>query len=802
MEVTGGIQPYHYDWSGPGNFYATTKDISSLYPGDYKVVVTDAFCGTLEKTFHVGYLHEHLFFIKDFQNPVNSSTCSGSINIEPYESVWPYTYAWNNGTTTQDLQSLCAGTYTVTITRGSGCTDVLTVVLVACPSPAKPIEVTNVDIKHAIPPNNNKGSIDITLKGPPTGSGPPPTRSFSWTGPNGFTSPLEDITNLAVGVYQLTVNDGCNTLLISYTVLDCNSNYTIQLTAITRPDNTQNIPSHKGSIDLTATVGIPPYTYAWDKTGIGNIPNPTELPSGDYCVTVTDYCGKTATRCERVAICRHWDIEGDNGCTNDPIITVGSWPNATWCNDKINEAPIGTIGNSPTKCDRTLHVTWPNGTESDVVLNENALKEPGSCPVDNKFPYNNPSREMQNQQGNTLAIKIVDACGCESNKWTFFGGPPKPAVGLLNTPLQELIPLYPFSDVAITHCFQCDICNGDAQVPSPANMSPIWCNGGNFSKTLLGYTNPDIAHPCKGGTITCPASNSTFPVYQYISGDLIVNFDEEPTYNALTQTCVYKVGCLFPPGSILGIDEPVFVTNPIGYQVPYQEGLCKKPTNPSNCEGQIISDINGVDSDCNIEISCLTSTGLVPIGEMFMGVVCICGDKLVRSCPLLSTTIGPCKSVGNPLYTGAIFINTPANGPADPYADGFKTFLDNYLPTNGLPSDFKFPFCPTAFTGGNDDRNSPVYQNFNSTLIDLKIVAYPNPTKGDVALQFSSEALVLKLRIMDRLGISVGESTYREPIIANFIRVPLDGFHLVPGIYFLEVEFADGQRKQVKMVKE
>jgi hypothetical protein len=50
-------------------------------------------------------------------------TCNslGSITVNPANGTAPYSYSWNNGKTTQTINNLSPGTYTVTITDAKGC---------------------------------------------------------------------------------------------------------------------------------------------------------------------------------------------------------------------------------------------------------------------------------------------------------------------------------------------------------------------------------------------------------------------------------------------------------------------------------------------------------------------------------------------------------------------------------------------------------------------------------------------------------------------------------------------------------
>ncbi|MCH2199670.1 MAG: T9SS type A sorting domain-containing protein [Flavobacteriales bacterium] len=47
--------------------------------------------------------------------------CTGSIDLTVTEGVAPFTFAWSNGETTEDIYNLCGGSYSVVVTDANGC---------------------------------------------------------------------------------------------------------------------------------------------------------------------------------------------------------------------------------------------------------------------------------------------------------------------------------------------------------------------------------------------------------------------------------------------------------------------------------------------------------------------------------------------------------------------------------------------------------------------------------------------------------------------------------------------------------
>ena len=276
MTVSGGTAPYSYVWDDPGT--SNTEDINSLSAGTYTVIVTDA-NGCVDSG-SVTITQPSLVTLTTVLTHIGCNGGSdGAIDLTVSGATAPITYAWDDpaSSTTEDLTNLSAGTYTVTVTDVAACATA-TVTLTEPTSIQLGASQVNVLCNGAA-----TGSIDLTV----TGGTPPYT--YAWNDAGATTT--QDVSALPSGTYTVVVtdNNGCTESLTT----------TIsEPTAISLSTTQTNIGcngSSTGSIDLTVSGGVAPYTYSWSDPSTTTTQDINGLSAGAYTVTVTDNNGCTAT---------------------------------------------------------------------------------------------------------------------------------------------------------------------------------------------------------------------------------------------------------------------------------------------------------------------------------------------------------------------------------------------------------------------------------------------------------------------------------------------------------------------------
>jgi uncharacterized repeat protein (TIGR01451 family) len=117
---TGGVGPYLFDLNN-GSPTQTNGNFSGVCAGTYVGTVTDANGCSAIYTFFVPTTNASSFSATGtVQNETGYGMLNGAIDLTVSGSAPPYTFLWSNGATTEDIASLAAGMYNVTITDNNG----------------------------------------------------------------------------------------------------------------------------------------------------------------------------------------------------------------------------------------------------------------------------------------------------------------------------------------------------------------------------------------------------------------------------------------------------------------------------------------------------------------------------------------------------------------------------------------------------------------------------------------------------------------------------------------------------------
>ena len=268
VTASGGYGTLHYAWAdGP-----TTDDRNGLAAGIYTLTVTDDHSCTSSATYSLTQPSAINLSMLNSDISCHGGN-DGAINLSVSGGVGPYSYVWSNSATTEDINGLTAGNYTVTVTDANHCTATL-----ASEPILQPDELTvgMTLVKNVTCKNGSDGSATAT----PSGG----TSAYTYLWSNGST--LQTPANFAAGSYSVVITDakGCTA---SGSIGIGEPPTEIELFATTT--SASACGGSTGSIDLTVVNGTAPFAYAWTGPAtIGDIQDPGGLPAGTYTVVVTD----------------------------------------------------------------------------------------------------------------------------------------------------------------------------------------------------------------------------------------------------------------------------------------------------------------------------------------------------------------------------------------------------------------------------------------------------------------------------------------------------------------------------------
>lgn len=251
---------YAYSWSNG----SMDQNQINLPAGNYTLIVTSG-GGCADTTSITIHNVSADFTIHIESTPSKCGAADGSLNaiVDP---PGEYQYQWSEGSTTNVISELTAGTYRLTVTDIiSGCSSTMEA-MVESSTINFAITVNTMDANCGL----SDGSADIVVD-------PPGEYNYDWS--NGQSTPT--VSGLSPGTYSLTVSVPSTQCVDSteVTIGELPPNYTI---------NTSSTPASCGLNDGTAIASVDPpgaYEFNWSNGQSGS--QISSLAPGNYTVTVS-----------------------------------------------------------------------------------------------------------------------------------------------------------------------------------------------------------------------------------------------------------------------------------------------------------------------------------------------------------------------------------------------------------------------------------------------------------------------------------------------------------------------------------
>ena len=330
IHIIGGAECENYDffWTGENGYTSIDEDLMGIVAGTYVVTVTDANGCSHQDS--ITLTEPEPLNVQSFPNTYNGFNVScfgssdGAINVEVSQGNAPYAYQWSNGETTQDIDSLFAGTYTITVVDQNGCQNTQSITL----TEPTDLIVVATDTTLVNCGGNQNGQFVVQAAGG--------VAAYSYLWSNGDTDPI--LNAVGVGIYEVVVTDlnGCQDSL----ELEMTEPAPLNV-AVLQVTNAVCFGDDDGSATIEASGGVSPYDYNWISVG-QNSQTVTGLSAGEYIYEVTDA----------------------NGCTNsdtveitqpDQIILITS-NDTTICHGTVASLSAVASGGGG-----TYLITWANG---------------------------------------------------------------------------------------------------------------------------------------------------------------------------------------------------------------------------------------------------------------------------------------------------------------------------------------------------------------------------------------------------------------------------------------------------------
>lgn len=459
-----------YSWTGPNGFVSASQNPTVTNVGLYTVTATGTNACTSTTTADV----TGDFVQPDIQATGGIISCSATVTSITGSSNTPgATYTWSGPggfTSTLAVNAVnIVGTYVLTVTAPNGCTNATTAV---------------VDPDANVPNISSTGGLltcavlSVTLDGGST----TPGVSYSWTGPNGFTSMVEDPLVSAPGTYVLTVSDSAN---------GCSA---ISNAIVNLDDVSPGATAAGGTVTCTTPViqlagGSPTtgVTYAWSGPNgfISSLQNPDVNIDGTYDLVVTN------------------PVNGCFSINSAVVLADQALPQANITTDTLTCSATSVILTATATV--TVNWTWTGPNNFTSTVQNPAASDPGDY---------------------TLTVTALNGC-TSSTSITVFEDVVNPDAQATGDTIDCISSIASVSGSSTTpgvswlwsgpNNFTSTVQNPSVTIPGTYVLTVTGLNGCTSSATTEVAPNTDspVVDLTGGGTLTC--TDVTLPIFGTIS---------------------------------------------------------------------------------------------------------------------------------------------------------------------------------------------------------------------------------------------------------------------------------------------
>jgi gliding motility-associated-like protein len=359
----------------------------------------------------------------------------GTAGVTASGGILPYTFSWDSNPVqnTAVATGLPAGTFTATVTDSTGCITTIQAVIVEPPA----LTLNFINIRNVSCNGLADGSAEAVVANNQGAT------NYTWN-----SNPVQNGTiasNLGPGTYTFTVVDAQQcTITDSITITEPAP---LVVTALSK--NITCFGSGDGMLLSSSTGGTTPYSYSWNTAPVLTDSTGSNIPAGNYTVTVTDANGCTDTDNVTIteplqlqAVINKTDVNCPGGTNGSATVTLNqggvgtlsySWNSVPQQNtataSNLNAGQYTVTVTDSTGCSTTANTTI---VELSVPLVFNGTTSNATCPgrtdgsitlniTQGTGPYTfawtpaGNTQNLTNIAAGNYAVTITDANGCTYN---------------------------------------------------------------------------------------------------------------------------------------------------------------------------------------------------------------------------------------------------------------------------------------------------------------------------------------------------------------------------------------------------